>query len=381
MDTLRYGEKGNGVLLLQLALNRAGFYRESPDGVFGTKTLNMLKRFQRASGLIPDGVAGSRTYALLEPYLYGAFTVRLRAGDTFFRLAKRFGAKAEAIAAANPGLDPADLPIGAAVAIPLSFQVTPTDVPYSSELLGFVADGLRRRYPFISSEEIGRSVLGKPLTVLKMGRGERRVFINAAHHANEWITAPLVLDFLESYAEAYATGGEMAGRSASSLFDKTTLYLAPMVDPDGVDLVNSAISPEGYAKALTIAEDFPDIPFPSGWKANIAGTDLNLNYPADWEKAREIKFARGYIKPAPRDFVGEYPLSAPEAAAVRPGMTSTTGSSLSPRISSTRAAMPYIPLSPEQTRATFLPFPASRSAMRQRSASLVMGVVINSLSG
>lgn len=44
--------------------------------------------------------------------------------------------------------------------------------------------------------------------------------------------------------------------------------------------------------------------------------DLNLQFPAEWYKAKEIKFAQGFISPAPRDFVGFGPLTEPEALAV-----------------------------------------------------------------
>jgi g-D-glutamyl-meso-diaminopimelate peptidase len=44
--------------------------------------------------------------------------------------------------------------------------------------------------------------------------------------------------------------------------------------------------------------------------------DLNLQYPAMWEAAREIKFAQGFTGPAPRDYVGTAPLSAPESRAL-----------------------------------------------------------------
>jgi len=44
--------------------------------------------------------------------------------------------------------------------------------------------------------------------------------------------------------------------------------------------------------------------------------DLNLQFPAMWRQAREIKFAQGYNKPSPRDYVGEGPLTEPEALAI-----------------------------------------------------------------
>lgn len=46
------------------------------------------------------------------------------------------------------------------------------------------------------------------------------------------------------------------------------------------------------------------------------GIDLNLQYPAGWENAKRIKFAQGFDKPAPRDYVGKKPLEAKEAIAI-----------------------------------------------------------------
>ena len=36
--------------------------------------------------------------------------------------------------------------------------------------------------------------------------------------------------------------------------------------------------------------------------------DLNLQFPASWEQAKEIKFEQGFTSPAPRDYVGSAPL-------------------------------------------------------------------------
>ena len=82
---------------------------------------------------------------------------------------------------------------------------------------------------------------------------------------------------------------------------------SPMkINPTGVDLVTGelpVISPY-YIKAKNIASSFPDISFVDGWKANINGVDLNLQFPAGWEQAKKIKYSQGFNKPAPRDFVG-----------------------------------------------------------------------------
>ena len=91
-----------------------------------------------------------------------------------------------------------------------------------------------------------------------------------------------------------------------------------MVDPDGVDLVAGAIPENSGQYSLTreLAADYPGIPFPEGWKANLLGVDLNLQYPAGWLQAREIKFSQGFTRPGPRDYVGRAPLSQRETKAL-----------------------------------------------------------------
>jgi len=53
-----------------------------------------------------------------------------------------------------------------------------------------------------------------------------------------------------------------------------------------------------------------------GGKQILIGIDLNLQFPAGWEQARQIKFSQGFTSPAPRDFVGDGPIVSPEALAV-----------------------------------------------------------------
>ena len=317
MEVLRLGMRGPLVQMLQLALARAGYYSGEIDGIFGYQTQRAVFSFQSAFGVTSDGVVGPATWGHILPYIRGYFYRVIRSGDTLWSLARQYGTTVRAILTANPTLDPDSLRPGQTIVIPFGFPAVPTNIDYTSTLTTLIIDGLKARYPFLRTGNFGRSVMGKSLHYISIGTGATQVFYNAAHHANEWITTPVLLKYVEDYARAYSENGSIFGTRAADLYRGTTLYVAPLVNPDGVDLVTGAINRGTfYENAVRISSDYPNIPFPSGWKANIAGTDLNLYYPAEWERAREQKFAAGFVSPAPRDYVGSAPLSAPESAAV-----------------------------------------------------------------
>lgn len=317
MAYLKTGSRGPSVQLLQLALTRAGFGPLALDGIFGPETKRALTEFQRDRGLMPDGVAGGRTNTALMPYYTGFLSHTVKQGDNLYKIAMTHGSSLRAVETANPGLDPLNLRIGSGVVVPLPFDVVPTNIDYSSTLVSYCVRGIAARYPFMDVGEFGKSVMGKPLYYIKAGSGPRRVLYNAEHHANEWITTPVLLKFMEQLAKAYMTGGRIEGVGARSIFARSTICIAPAVDPDAMDLVTGELTSGAYYEgAGRIAGAFPSIPFPEGWKANIRGVDLNLQYPANWEEARKIKFEQGYTKPAPRDYVGPAPLSAAESRAM-----------------------------------------------------------------
>lgn len=317
MKIMKFGSRGPGVQFLQLALNRAGSGPVVTDGLFGSKTQAAVRRFQQANGLSPDGIVGPRTDRALTPWYTGVVTHTLQKGDTLYSIARQYRTSIRAIELANPGLDPFNLRIGAHLTVPLAFPVVPTGIAWTSDVLAKTVAGLTARYPFLFVDIIGYSVLGTPIPYLRLGSGQRRVLYNAAHHANEWITTPVLLKFAEELSSAYANGGELFHTPTADIFRQTTLYIVPAVNPDGIDLVTGFLdSGSAYDRAVEISNTYPNIPFPAGWKANIIGTDLNLQYPAGWDRAKEIKFAQGYVSPAPRDYVGEAPLSAPESRAM-----------------------------------------------------------------
>lgn len=198
------------------------------------------------------------------------------------------------------------------------FMIVNPSVKYNSSILKKDLNALIFKYPFLKLYTIGYSVLDNPIYSVKLGFGSKQVCYLASTHANEYITTTLLMKFLENMCIAYYQNSSISGYNVKNLLNSTTIYLIPLVNPDGVDLLNGNISStsNSYIYARYIASKYPDIPFPNGWKANIKGVDLNLQFPAGWENAKKIKFAQGYTSPAPRDFVGFGPLTEPEALAV-----------------------------------------------------------------
>ena len=197
-------------------------------------------------------------------------------------------------------------------------SIVPTNISYNSNILNANINSLKRLYPFIDIGSAGKSVLNKDIPYIKIGNGAKNVFYSASIHANEWITSVLLMKFLEDYCFCYKNNLTIFGYPARDMYRNCTLYIMPMVNPDGVDLVTGALptSSVSYKQAEKIAYGFATIPFPDGWKANIRGVDLNLQFPAGWKQARQIKFEQGFTSPAPRDFVGYGPLTEPEALAI-----------------------------------------------------------------
>lgn len=285
MKTLKINDNGSLVEMIQLALSRTGFFNTDINGDFDNITQSAVIGFQKTFKLTEDGIVGNDTWNRLSDFVKGYCYQKTATEDEKLLF--------------------------------LVFNLIPTNISYSSELVKNLTDGLKKRYSFIETGKIGTSTMGNDILLITMGNGKKNLFINAAFHANEWITTPVILKFIERYLDAYIGSTTIAGEDARYLFNNIKLHIAPLINPDGVDLVTKALQ-EGkfYDNALKISNDFKDIPFPSGWKANILGTDLNLQFPARWEMAREIKYAQGFTKPAPRNFVGHSPLDANEAKAV-----------------------------------------------------------------
>lgn len=197
-------------------------------------------------------------------------------------------------------------------------EIVKTNLTYNYYLMISNISLLKKKYQFLKVGTIGNSVLNRKIPYIKIGTGKKEILYQSSIHANEWITALLSMKFIENFAKSYISDEKIFGYRAKYLFENCSLYIIPMMNPDGVDLVTGYFrkNEKEYKNAKKVSENYSNILFPSGWKANINGVDLNLQFPAGWKKAKKIKYLQGFTNPAPRDFVGTLPIIEPEAVAL-----------------------------------------------------------------
>lgn len=238
---------------------------------------------------------------------------KIKANDTLWQLASQYNVPMDALLLVNQTIDPTHLTEGSSISVPSRVcDLLIQDVScYTHEKMVHDIEKLSIVYPFLMKKTIGNSVMGKSLTELNIGIGSKCVHVNGSFHANEWITTPVIMKFINHYLLSLTNSTKIHGMNMLPLFMETFFSIVPMINPDGVNLVLNGV-PDNPTFAEQVKEinnqglDFSD------WKANINGVDLNKQYPALWE----VEANRKPKHPTPRDYPGPHPLSEPESIAM-----------------------------------------------------------------
>nr|WP_253197245.1 M14 family metallopeptidase [Clostridium algidicarnis] len=297
---------------IQAVLKKIGYTTGSLDGIFGNVTKNAVIGFQQNNGLTADGIIGEETCKILNKFLLGYEDYILRPGDNIYDIARTHYTTMNKIVTANPKIDVNNLTIGESIVVPFGIDVVDTNIDYTYEIMERDMVGLKARYPFIERGILGKSVLEKNLYYIKLGNGPNEVFYNAAHHSLEWITSTLLMKFIEDFSKAYSEDGIINGYRIKDIFNKSTIYIVPMVNPDGVDLVIDGLKRDNPYYSRLIQWNKGSSDFSKDWQANIRGVDLNHNYDASWALSKQAEVVYGIYGPGPTRYSGPYPESEPE---------------------------------------------------------------------
>jgi g-D-glutamyl-meso-diaminopimelate peptidase len=165
-------------------------------------------------------------------------------------------------------------------------------------------------YPeFTKLEQIGKSVEGRPIYAIRLGNGKKEVLFDASLHAREHMSTNVVLEMLDTYGFHYLNKTNYAGFNVRSTLDSVSIWFVPMMNPDGVTLVQSgakAVKNGALATRINGSSNF------ARWKANVRGVDLNDNFDANWNKVKSST-----TKPSYAGYGGPRAFSEPESVALR----------------------------------------------------------------
>ena len=140
---------------------------------------------------------------------------------------------------------------------------------------------------------IGSSESGNLIPYIKIGEGDGVIVVGSIH-ARENLTSALIL---------------MQARYALAQKFEGAIYFVPMLNPDGVTLIEKgAYAFPKKAEELIKINGSTDF---SLWKANINGVDLNVNFDARWGRGESNIFY-----PSSQNFVGNAPRSESEVKAI-----------------------------------------------------------------
>ncbi|MGG0658238.1 M14 family zinc carboxypeptidase [Rummeliibacillus pycnus] len=166
-------------------------------------------------------------------------------------------------------------------------------------------------YPeFTEVEKIGESVQGRSIYALRVGNGKKEILMDAAIHGREHMTTNVLMEMIDQYTVSYRKGTNYAGYNVKRVLDKTSIWFVPMMNPDGVTLVQKGInSMDSKYRANLKKYNHGSNNF-NRWKANGRGVDLNRNFDGLWK----------YVAYTPKSYMnykGTSAFSEPEAQALK----------------------------------------------------------------
>lgn len=172
---------------------------------------------------------------------------------------------------------------------------------------------LAQNYEFLSLGSVGKSVLGRDIKMLRIGKASDYVLYTAAIHGSERITATVLLRFIAELCEAVKIGAKVSDVDARRALHGKGVIFVPLCNPDGceISLKGAAGCGADVGRIYKLCGgDF------AHWNANFRGVDLNHNFDAGWEKLHLIEREHKIFGPGPTRYGGHRPESEPETVAL-----------------------------------------------------------------
>ncbi|MBR3781017.1 MAG: M14 family metallocarboxypeptidase [Clostridia bacterium] len=191
----------------------------------------------------------------------------------------------------------------------MNYITNPTRMTYENQRKMIFS--LKKAYPFIGVNIIGKSMCQRNIYSLTVGKSRNPVIIAAGFHAQEWMTTLLALRFAEIILYSKSNRTPIWGIDPSGI--TRSIIIVPCVNPDGVEIALNGFESAGRfseicRKIAAVSDD--------KWNSNARGVDINHNFDAGWNELRRMETESGILGPSPRRYGGYAPESEPETKAL-----------------------------------------------------------------
>lgn len=173
---------------------------------------------------------------------------------------------------------------------------------------------LKARYPEqCKIFSIGKSVLGRELYAVAVGKTQGATLFVGGTHGLEWLTTMLLLRFLDDLLSSISQNQPIAEVNVKKSIERCGLVVVPALNPDGIE-----IALLGAAGAGSMGERVTELCGGNFglWQANARGVDINHNFDAGWDTLHLLEQEAGITAPAPTRYGGPRHTSEPETRAI-----------------------------------------------------------------
>ena len=160
---------------------------------------------------------------------------------------------------------------------------------------------------------MGKSVLGRRIFVIGLGKLRSATVYVGGVHGQEWLTVNTLLEFAFSLCRCYEGALPLGGVDVRAALNSKGVLLVPCLNPDGVEI--ALHGKDGAGERADFVDGIACGDY-RGWQANARGVDLNHNFDAGFETLRQMEREAGIVGPAPRQYGGETAMSEPETRAI-----------------------------------------------------------------
>ena len=187
--------------------------------------------------------------------------------------------------------------------------------PFTHDRMLAYLDDLQVRHPSLEIGTLGESVMGRSIPLITLGKGEKSVLYVGTHSGTDWICTVLLLRYLEEFLSYHEKNGQAFRYSIPYLFSARTVYIVPMLNPDGVEYVCRGVPQDHvlYERVSHMNDESEDF---SEWRGNARGVELDRNYSFGFAAYKQLEGHMGILGGGKSGFSGEMPESEPETAAL-----------------------------------------------------------------